>query len=281
MTDYVVYDVFSDVAFGGNPLAVVTEAHVLPERLLQPLAREFGFSETVFLFPPEHGGTARLRIFTPTQEIPFAGHPLIGTAVALAERGPPGQMLLETAAGPIPCFAEGGRAGFLRETALETLGAPTPATVAACLGLPQGSVRTDVHAPVLASAGLPFALVELASARDLSRAGPRIEAFRAAQDLHPLPFDFAVYAYVREGDDVRARMFAPLEDIPEDPATGSAAAALGLFLSNLEGRECRLTIRQGAEMGRLSVIEVIADPGFVTISGDAVRVMEGRLGRLA
>ncbi len=281
MTAYLTYDVFTDVAFGGNPLAVVPDAYTLPERLLQPVAREFGFSETVFLYPPEDGGTAKLRIFTPTREIPFAGHPVVGSAVALADRGGGGAMVLETGAGPVPCFAEGGRGGFVRQAELQRLGAPDPALVADCLGLTADEIRTDTHAPVIASAGLPFVLVELCSARDLSRAAPRIEAFRTAQDRHPLPFDFAVYCYVREGDDIRARMFAPLDDIPEDPATGSAAAALGLMLATLAGRECRLGIRQGAEMGRLSTIEVIADQSSVTITGAAVRVMEGRLSDLA
>lgn len=281
MTEYLVYDVFADAPFGGNPLAVIPKAYALPERLLQPVAREFGFSETAFLYPPEAGGTARMRIFTPTQEIPFAGHPVIGSAVALSQGGSPGGIVLETGIGPLPCFAAEGRAGFVRETGLERLGDPAPDLIARCLGLETDAIRSAVHAPVIASAGLPFALVELDSARLLSRAHPRIEAFRAAAARHPLPFDFAIYAYIREGDDVRARMFAPLDDIPEDPATGSAAAALGLLLANLEGRECRLTIRQGVEMGRLSTIEVIADPGSVTISGGAVRVMEGRLADLA
>ncbi len=281
MTDYLVYDVFTEAPFGGNPLAVVPQAYTLPERLLQPVAREFGFSETAFLYPPEAGGTARLRIFTPTQEIPFAGHPVIGSAVALADRGSPGGIVLETGAGPLPCFAADGRAGFVREVALDRLGDPEPALLADCLGLEPAAIRGAVHAPVIASAGLPFALVELQSARLLSRAHPRIEAFRAAAARHPLPFDFAIYAYVREGGDVRARMFAPLDDIPEDPATGSAAAALGLLLAGIEGSECRLTIRQGVEMGRPSTIEVIAEPGSVTISGGAVRVMEGRLADLA
>lgn len=281
MTEYLVYDVFTEVPFGGNPLAVVPEAHTLPERLLQPLAREFGFSETAYLYPPEAGGAARMRIFTPRREIPFAGHPVIGSAVALSERGAPGRMVLETGAGPLACVAEAGRAGFVRAAGLERLGTPDPALVAACLGLEAAAIRTDRHAPLIASAGLPFVLVEIASAPQLSRAHPRIEAFRSASERHPLPFDFAIYAYIREEDEVRARMFAPLDDVPEDPATGSAAAALALFLAEDAGGACRLSIRQGAEMGRLSLIEVIAEPGSVTVLGAAVKVMEGRFGRLA
>lgn len=281
MTGYLVYDVFTEAPFGGNPLAIVPEAGAIPEAALRPLAREFGFSETVFLYPPEAGGTARTRIFTPTQEIPFAGHPVIGAAIALAQEGRPGRIVLETGIGPIECEAGDGRARFVRQTALERLGAPEPALVAACLSVPEAAIRTDRHAPVLASAGLPFALAELVSADALARARPHLGAFEDAQARHPLPFDFAIYAYMRDGSDIRVRMFAPLDDIPEDPATGSAAAALGLHLADLEGAPCRLTVAQGVEIGRPSRIEVAAQPGSVEIAGRAVRVMEGRLTALA
>ncbi len=277
MTGYLVYDVFTRVPFGGNPLAVVPDATGLPDAALLPVAREFGFSETAFVYPPEAGGTARVRIFTPTQEVPFAGHPLIGTAVALAESGGPAEQLLETGAGPIGCLAEAGRAAFERHAELEVLHHPDPGFVAACLGLPEKAVRTENHAPAIASAGLPFLLAELEGQRQLAKCRPQIEMFRRGQAEFDLAFDFAIYAYTRHEDRIRARMFAPLDDIPEDPATGSAAAALGLFLADLEGRAQAATIEQGVEMGRPSVISMMAEPGSVTISGAAVRVMEGRI----
>ena len=265
---YLVYDVFTDRAFGGNPLAVIPDAAALDPALMQPIAREFGFSETIFLQPGE-GGEVTARIFTPTQEIPFAGHPLIGALVALADEGAPEALTIHTGVGPIPGRAKEGRASFRRETMLETLHAPDPALIARCL-----SVGSVIRATV-ASAGLPFALAELPDRETLSRTRPDIDAFREAATLYPLPFDFAVYAYVRDGGTIHARMFAPLDDIPEDPATGSAATALALYLAGNE--TLTLDIRQGEDMGRPSRIGVTVKGGAVTIEGRAVRVMEGRL----
>ena len=276
-TDYLVYDVFTGAAFGGNPLAIIPRAAGLDDAVLPAIAREFGFSETIFLFPPRGGGTVRARIFTPVQEIPFAGHPLVGASVALVDAGGSAQMVIETGAGPIPCLARNGRGALVRDVALERLGTPDPALVAACLGVSEVSLLTRHHAPVLASAGLPFCMVELHDPAALARTKPQISAFRRAQAASDLPFDFAIYAYVRDAGRIRARMFAPLDGIAEDPATGSAAAALGLLLADLQGEPVDLTIDQGVEMGRPSVISVSAEPGSVTVSGQAVRVMEGRL----
>ncbi|CAM4096597.1 PhzF family phenazine biosynthesis protein [Palleronia rufa] len=280
-TGYLVYDVFTDRAFGGNPLAIVPDASGLDPATMADIAREFGYSETIYLLPPRAGGTRAARIFTPTQEIPFAGHPLIGAAVALADDGGPARMLIETGAGPVPCLARDGRGALVRSVRLERLGTPDPALVADCLGLSAVNLLTRHHAPVIASAGLPFCLVELHDPAALAGISPRIEAFRRAQAASPLPFDFAVYAYAYDrsmgGDRIRARMFAPLDNIPEDPATGSAAAALGLLLADLAQGPVEVTIDQGVEMGRPSVISVSAEAGSVAVSGHAVRVMEGRL----
>ncbi len=281
MAEYVVYDVFAEAPFGGNPLAIVPDAAGLDEAVLQPLAREFGFSETVFVYPPREGGTARVRIFTPTQEIPFAGHPLIGTAVALTEAGGPAHMVLEAGCGPITCLVEDGRAAFTRDTRLEILHSPKPELVAACLDLPEKAIRLSGHPPVTASAGLPFVLAEIESERQLARARPQIDMFRRGRARYPSAFDFAIYAYCRSGDEIRARMFAPLDDIVEDPATGSAAAALGLFLADLESTAPHLTVAQGVEMGRPSVITVMAEADSVTISGAAIRMMAGSLSHQA
>ena len=278
MTRYLIYDVFADAPLAGNPLAVVPDASALPEAALQPLAREFNLSETVFMFPAEApGATARLRIFTPTMEVPFAGHPVIGAAVALAEAGRGPEMLLELGVGPLPCRAGGGRASVVTERPLEILAEPEPALVARALGLPARAIRTDRHAPAIASVGLPFTLTELSGPEALAACAPDTAAFQEGTARHPGALDFAQYAYVREGSDVQARMFAPLDLIPEDPATGSAACALAAFLAAREGGAARLEIRQGETMGRPSRISVTAEGGRVTLSGAARRVMEGRL----
>ena len=275
---YEVWDVFTDVPFAGNPLAVVLGA--VPEAAMQPVAREFGFSETAFVLPPEAGGAARVRIFTPTQEIPFAGHPTIGTALALADRGP--EMVLELGVGPIPVRVEGGRASLRNPTPLSREGEVAPGTVAACLGLGPAAVRLATHPPLRAGVGLPFAFAELSGEDALADARPVADAFREAQSLHPGPFDFALCAYVRDGEAVRARVFAPLDDIPEDPATGSAACALAGLLAETLGRPLALDVRQGEAMGRPSRLRASAEVEggrcvATRLEGAGVRVMEGRL----
>lgn len=278
MTAYVVYDVFTNEPFGGNPLAVILEAGGLAEPLLQKIAREFNFSETTFVFPPaDPGNTARVRIFTPTQEIPFAGHPTIGTAVALHALGRPAEMVLELGVGPIPCTVEEGHARFVTRRPLERLHQPAPAIVADCLGLSPEDIRTDRHAPIAASLGLPFTFAELRDRAALARCAPVTDHFRRAHATYPAPHGFAISAYVRDGASIRARVFLPLDNVPEDPATGSAAAALGALLAALDGAPVTLDITQGVEMGRPSRIRVEAGPDGVAVSGAARRVMEGRL----
>ncbi|MGC9370803.1 MAG: PhzF family phenazine biosynthesis protein [Paracoccaceae bacterium] len=278
MTDYLVYDVFTERPFGGNPLAVIPDAAALPEADLQRVAREFNFSETVFLYPPEDAAhTARVRIFTPTMEIPFAGHPTIGTAVALAEAGRGPEMVLELGVGPLPCHAAGGAAQFDTSAPLERLAEPDPALVAAALGLEEDRIRTGTHPPVMASLGLAFTFTELDDEAALAACAPDISAFRRGRDAHPSSLDFAQFVYTRSGDAVQARMFAPLDNIPEDPATGSACATLGALLAGIGGRDVDLTIHQGVQMGRPSRIGIRTRGATVTVSGAARRVMEGRL----
>ena len=276
MTDYLIYDVFTDTPLGGNPLAVIPDATPLADDRLQALAKEFNLSETVFVFPsadPAH--TARVRIFTPMQEVPFAGHPTIGTAAALGDLGHGPEMVLELGVGPIPCHAEGGVARFTTRQPLQLGAAPTPAEIAACLGLDPADIAGQ---PRVASVGLPFAMTELTGPDALARARPHLGGFQACATAYPTDFDFAVYAYIRDGAAVRARMFAPLDGTLEDPATGSAAATLAAMLARDEGAPLTLEIAQGVEMGRPSRIGVsVAADGAVTVSGRAIRVMEGRL----
>ena len=281
MTRYFVYDVFTKVAFGGNQLAVIPDAAPLPEAQLQMIAREFNFSETVFLFPPaDANNTAKVRIFTPTMEIPFAGHPTIGTAVALHEEGHTGAMVLELGVGPVACGITGDEASFTVSAPLMRFAEPAPALIASALGLGENAVNLATHVPVQASVGLPFVIVELHSKDDLTACQPAIDKFRQGATLHPTDMDFAIFAYVRRDTQIDARMFAPLDNIPEDPATGSASAALAALLTDVLKRDLELDILQGEAMGRPSYITAHTKhgaPHAVTITGHAVRTMQGSL----
>lgn len=278
MTDYLVYDVFTATPFGGNQLAIIPDAGTLPDEQLQKIAREFNFSETTFVYPPADAAhTARVRIFTPTMEVPFAGHPTIGTAIALADLGHGPEMTLELGIGPIETRAEGGAAAFTTRVPLEILARPEPELIARALGLEQADICMAAHPPTMAGVGLPFTLTRLKSRAALARCAPQTDAFREGNARYPGALDFAQFVYTDEGDTLHARMFAPLDDIPEDPATGSAAAALGAFLAQLDGKEISAQIIQGADMGRPSVIGLEADRQRVTISGQACRTMRGVL----
>lgn len=281
MTAYLVYDVFTDAPFGGNQLAVIPDATALPEHDLQRITAEFNFSETTFVYPPvDPAHTARVRIFTPTMEVPFAGHPTIGTAIALRDLGRGGDLVLELGIGPIPVSTHAGGADFTVGTPLERIATPEVALIAASLGLPETAIRTDTHAPVQASLGLPFVIAELAGLHDLERCQPMLDHIRTGAARYPGGLDFALYPYVRNKNRIDARMFAPLDNITEDPATGSAAATLAALLTETLGAPQDLIITQGVTMGRPSHIRARTQataPVTVTISGNAVRTMEGRL----
>lgn len=278
MRNYVVYDVFTDTPFGGNQLAVFPDASELPEEDLQSIAAEFNFSEVTFVTPPvDPAHTAKVRIFTPTMEVPFAGHPTIGTAIALADLGYGPDMVLELGVGPLSCRAENGAAQFTTDVPLEILAHPDPALVARALGIPTDAILATTHAPTMATLGLAFTLTELDCRDTLAALQPDTSAFREGAEAHPAGLDFAQFAYVREGDVIHARMFAPLDNIPEDPATGSACATLGALLSHLQQQDVTLRVHQGGDMGRPSVIGVTSENGAITISGAACKTMEGRL----
>lgn len=278
MTRYLTFDVFTDVPFGGNPLAVIPDASALPEQALQKIAAEFNYSETTYVYPPEDpSNTARVRIFTPTMEVPFAGHPTIGTAVALARAGQGPDMVLELGVGPIRAFATAQEARFTTSAPLEVLARPSVDEVAAALSLKPDQIGTANHVPVMATLGLPFTFTELNSRAALAACQSDIAAFRAGAASYPGALDFAQFVYWRGPDAIHARMFAPLDNIPEDPATGSASATLGALLAELAGEDQAFTIRQGEDMGRPSGIGVATEGPAVTISGKACPVMEGRL----
>lgn len=279
MSDYVVYDVFTDTPFGGNQLAVFPDARSLPEDALQKIAAEFNFSETTFVYPPENPNhSAKVRIFTPTTEVMFAGHPTIGTLIALSDRGLASPMVLELGVGPLPCTVDSKGAAFTTSVPLEIFARPDPALVAETLGLPESAIKTDVHAPVQASLGLPFTLAELENREALKNCSPNLDAIKKANALYPSGLDFAVFAYVRSANHIDSRMFAPLDNIPEDPATGSATATLAALLTDIEKKPLSLSFLQGEDMGRPSYIraETTAGPISVKISGNAVQTMAGK-----
>jgi trans-2,3-dihydro-3-hydroxyanthranilate isomerase len=296
MRDYLILDVFADRPLAGNPLAVIPDARGLDPATMQALAREFNLSETVFLWPPAApGGPVPARIFTPGREVPFAGHPTVGAGVALALAGmgagqgpdivldlPVGPVAIRAAADPARGMGA-GQAQVSRDGRLERVHMLDAATVAACVALPPASVVTASHPPVMASFGLPFAIAELTDSAVLAAAQPDIARFRDAQARWPSGLDFATYLYVRTGPDaVQARMFAPLDGIPEDPATGSAAAALVALLAETQGRDLPLSIAQGVEMGRPSRILASArltdgHASSITLQGDAVVLARGQI----
>jgi trans-2,3-dihydro-3-hydroxyanthranilate isomerase len=291
---YLTCDVFTATRFGGNQLAVLPAASGLSDRRMQQIAREFNFSETTFVLPPEAGHTRRVRIFTPSVEVPFAGHPNIGTAFVLAttgELGPldqPVRVTFEERAGQVPVAIE-RRDGLvhceLSAPERLTLGRSIDAeTLARAVSLRTEDVVMRSHPPQVASVGLQFLVAELRDRSALERARPVLERFEAlaADGMTP-----EVHLYVRTGDDfdIRARMFAPFDGVPEDPATGSANAALGALLAAYDpapSGSYRWRIAQGVEMGRPSLLEVGAEKrnGEVTearVGGTSVLVSEGEI----
>lgn len=291
---YVTVDVFTDEIFGGNPLAVVLDAAGLSASQMQAMAREFNYSETTFVFPAQRpGNTARVRIFTCRTELPFAGHPNVGTAVVLAraldELGTPAadELSFEELSGIV-------RVRLRREDGVPVgaeITAPRPLSTGArvpvedtaeCLSLSTSDILTTGHDPVVVSVGLPFLAAELTSSDALARTKPNTAAH--ARILPPLGTD-AVFAYhrgSREGE-LHARMFSPLDATIEDPATGSAAAATIALLASLRGEsdeDRSWTVIQGVDMGRPSVIEGRTTKrrgavASVDISGRVVTVMSG------
>lgn len=295
--DFVTVDVFTDRAFGGNPLAVVFGAEGLDGGRMQQIAMEFNLSETTFVLPPESpDATAKVRIFTPKFEMPFAGHPNVGTAFAVARKGEifgrtiDAHVLFEELAGPVPITLR-RRDGEVTGAELKapqglTLGGEFNAEqIAQCCGLEPGDIETRSHAPLFASCGIGFTIAEVKSRAALKRAVPVTEWFRR---LFPADAATGIHLYTHDADpgaDLEARMFAPLAGIEEDAATGSAAVTLGALLAHLpleeEGSFSGL-IRQGVDMGRPSLLAVRAEKrgGRVNdawVGGDCVPMMAGTL----
>lgn len=285
---YQIFDVFSDAPLAGNPLAVVFEADDLSDADMLRIAGEFNLSETVFVLrPQDDGADARIRIFTPTAELPFAGHPTVGTIVAfgLSEGGGAREVRLALNAGPVLGTYEpgttGGSAAF-DAPLVPRLGEACPIEpIAEALGISAGDIGFDGLVPVEATSGPSFTVVPLAAPEVLGRLTRDRRLWKQAFAAPPhaafcvAPSDAGTY---------RARMFAPFAGIEEDPATGSAAVAFAALLApGLPGDgEHAFTIVQGVEMGRRSVmrLSMALDGGVlrrVRLAGDAVKIAEGRL----
>lgn len=283
------YDVFTDQKFAGNPLAVIMDAEGLTTREMQSITREFNLSETTFVFPPEDSAnTARVRIFTIGYEMPFAGHPTVGTSVAIArDRSLTGPLRLELNAGIFPVVTKvTGDTGFaeFQNPVLphESGEAPAPETFERALSLPEGSIARGAQKPRRMSAGVNFLYAQ--APLDLVRKA-RVDT--AAWSALEIDETVGVYLYADGGETpeatYHARMFAPDAGILEDPATGSAAAALpGQIAASeaLTDGDHHWVIEQGFEMGRPSLINAsvnIKGGGIVSVAigGDVVHVQSG------
>jgi trans-2,3-dihydro-3-hydroxyanthranilate isomerase len=297
--DFVTVNVFTDERFGGNPLAVIPDANGLTDAQMQSIAAEFNLSETTFVLPPaDPRHHARVRIFTRTSEMPFAGHPNVGTGFVLATStpNPPEHYTFEEIAGLVRVHLlrdaerriRGARIAAPRSLSID-IGIPVE-VVAACASLAPGDIATLSHTPLVASVGTPFILAEVASAEALARATPDLPAFRSAADRFPdMKGRFALYLYTWLPDDndrrIRARMFAPLGGTFEDPATGSAAATLAALLTSIgpgDNLDLQYAIEQGVEMGRPSLILASAvktseGPVSASVAGNCVPVSRGTL----
>jgi trans-2,3-dihydro-3-hydroxyanthranilate isomerase len=292
---YITVDVFTDRAFGGNPLAVVLDAGGLSTAQMQAIASEFNYVETTFVLPPrDTAHDAQVRIFTVNSELPFAGHPNVGTAFVLATQAkkPPERLKFEEGAGlvPVEILTEAGRVVGAELTAPQRLSKLTPVSAeqaAACASLSAADIRTDRHQPLIVSVGMPFLVAELSSRDALRRARPDAATFART---FPCDGAFAIYLYT--GDippaelpcDVQARMFFPgTSGLTEDPATGSATVAVAALLADLSSErdgELKLRVGQGFDMGRPSLLltRVRKANGVVTsahVGGRCVQMMEG------
>jgi len=295
---YHVLDVFTDRRFGGNPLAVVLEADALDTVRMQTIAREFNLSETVFVCKPQNAAhTARVRIFTPAIEMPFAGHPTVGTAALLAQLKAPepggngdALVVLEEGVGPVRIGVRmrAGAAPFAEFDAPklpeESGTLPAADRLAAALGLIPAEIGFENHRPLRIAAGNSFAFVPISTLDAMAKAHVAPAHWSAA--FHG---GLGAFLYCRQTvhttSAFHARMFAPEHGVPEDPATGSAAVGFAGVIHRFDDIPDGLhkrTVEQGYEMGRPSQIELSLEVergklAGVRIGGHAVRVAEGMI----
>jgi len=290
---FVTLDVFTSQRFAGNPVAVVLDAEGLPDLTLKAVAREFNLSETVFVLParcPAH--RARLRIFTPLTELPFAGHPTVGTAALLAhlDGGPhPRDFVLEEGVGPVRCSVhpiDDGHAHArfeLPHPPAEVGPAAAPDRLAAALGLSPPDIGCEGFLAARWTAGVPITFVPVRSLAQIRKCRVDLRHWDAIDQPG------AAFVFCREtvepDHDFHARMFAPLMGVPEDPATGSAVAAFAGLLARsvpLGDGDHRQVIEQGYAMGRPSLITLLVtvrdhDLNRVAIGGHVVTVSDGTI----
>lgn len=276
---YSIVDVFTTQRFCGNPLAVIRDATGMSDKEMRSVAHEFGLSETTFILPPENpSNTATVRIFTPHMEIPFAGHPNVGTAYVIANDKTAATsvsgdtMVFEESGGnvSVSLLYVGGKVCGARITAPQKLyiqRQSSPAAMAKCLGLPVDQIVTQRFSPCVASAGLPFLFVHLQDLQSLARIDTSASEMSDAEAAGLYTADeFSICAFVllsvsSSEIHARVRVLNPLSSPPEDPATGSAAGALAALLSDQQGTaELLVNISQGVEMGKPGEITVVMDP---------------------
>lgn len=270
---YHLVDVFTDRAFGGNPLAVVTNGRGVREETMQAVAKEFNLSETTFVLPPDDPRHDwRVRIFTPAHELPMAGHPTVGTAFVLAREhliprdGRESNIIFEEGVGPVPVRVEFENG----EPSFAEMSQPLPKfgpclndrkTVARMLSLEESDLESDLPVEVV-SCGVPFIYVPLRSLDAARRARPRVDLIERVSNEHGVPPE--VFVFTREtegpGSTVHSRMFAPGMGITEDPATGAASGPLGCYLVRYGLVEsdpaADIVSEQGIEMGRPSYVKI-------------------------
>jgi len=270
---YVVADVFTDTPLEGNQLAVFTDAREIPEHLLQQLATEIGFSETAFVLPAEAGGHARVRIFNPTGEMLFAGHPILGTAFVLGEPLQLGVIELETGRGIVPVERDpSGRIvfGWMAQPVPTVEALDDPAPILAALGIAGSELPVECY-----DNGVRHVYVGLPSEAAVAALRPDLEELKVVPDV-------GVNCFAGSGSRWKLRMFAPAFGVPEDPATGSAAGPLACHLAR-HGRidwGDEIEVTQGAEIGRPSTLFARAGGGGglidrVEVGGSAVAVARG------
>ena len=291
-------DVFTDTLFGGNQLGVLPDARGLTTEQMHAITREFNYSESTFVFPPDDPKhTRRVRIFTPGGEVPFAGHPTVGTAHVLAAigeiplTGSETRIVLEENVGPVPVLirARDGKPEFaqLSVAMLPQVSEPpvSRSELAELLSLDVAALLDDAYAPQTVSCGLPFLLVPLRDRAAVARSRLRLDLWERSLQGTPseMVMVFAADAE-RPGSDMRARMYGPSVSVMEDPATGSACACLAGYLAARTPRDgtLRWVVEQGFEMGRPSIIEIEADKsaGSITgvrVGGKTVLVAKGEL----
>jgi len=294
---FVTVDVFTDRKFGGNPVAVILDASGLDSAQMQSIAAEFNLSETAFVLPPKDTAhTAQIRIFTPCMELPFAGHPNVGTAFALGRAGEvfgrkvTDSVVFEERAGLVPIdlhrrndVVTGARVAAPKPL---SIGAEVdPQTIAATCRVDTAAVETARHPPMIISTGAPFVTAELKTRAALAGAAPLVEEFAR---LVPMDLAVGIQLYTTDGTsnaDIETRVFVPLQGISEDPATGAANVNLIALLADRDSEPTvtlSKSISQGVDMGRPSLLQAEAtkECGTVTtalIGGTCIAMMEGTL----